>query len=84
MEELKLVLVFLILRYVSNVSFSITGEKPHHYQMVLGEDMKVVLNVGVVNSKESAYETKLFVELPEMVDFAKITSAQNEVTSSPN
>lgn len=49
--------------------------------MVLGEDMKVVLNVGVVNSKESAYETKLFVELPEMVDFAKITSAQNEVDS---
>lgn len=41
--------------------------------------MKVVLNVSVVNMKESAYETKLFVKLPEMVDFGRITSAHNEV-----
>lgn len=56
-----------------NFCFSLfcAGGKPHYYQMILGEDMKVVLRVSVVNLKESAYETKLFIKLPEMVDFGR-------------
>lgn len=58
-------------------------EIPNQYELVLGEQQKAFLNVTVANLGESAYEAKLFIELPKNVEYGgQLTTESNEVIPS--